>query len=151
MHIVRSNEESCLRPAADYHDQVDDAARHDNELVRLQSTDGAAVRISVSGGPAITPIGEVRYRLEIRSNHLVACFSTAPNLFTEFPDTDACLIIHEVDQFCERLHAAAEAQLPDWAGFDAAVIYGGRHPLGAVLSRPLHFNDQQASFPLRTF
>ena len=95
------------------------------------------------GGPSIRPIGEVRYRSEIRTNYLVACFSTAPNLFTEFPDTDACLVIHKVDDFCERFHAAAEAQLPDWAGFDAAVTYGGRHPLGAVFSKPLHFYDQQ--------
>lgn len=132
-----------LRPAADYNDLPDDLARKDDELVRLQATGGAAVKISFVGGPSdITPIGEVHYRSEIHSNYFVACFSSAPNLFAEFPDTDACLVIDKVEEFCERLHAAAELQLPDWSGMDAAVTYGGRNPLGAVFSKPSQFYNQ---------
>ncbi len=133
-----------LRPAADYHDLIDDLARQDNELLRLQSTDGAAVKISVSRDPGdIMPIGQVDYRSEIHTNYLVACFSTAPSQFAEFPDTDACLVIDKVEEFCERIHVAVEVQLPHWAGFDAAVTYGGHHPLGAVFSKPLHFCTQR--------
>ena len=132
-----------LRPAADYNDLIDDPARHDDELVRHQSTDGAVVKISVVGGRNITPIGDVHYRSEIHTNYLVACFSSAPNLFTEFPDTDACLMIDKVEEFCERLYVAAESQLPDWVGADASVSYGCDNPLGVVFSKPLRFYNQR--------
>lgn len=133
-----------LRPAADYNDVIDDTARNDNELVRLQSTDGATVKISVVGPPGeIKPLGLVNYRSEIRTNHFVACFSTESNLFPEFPDTNACLVVDKVDEFCERIHSAAEVQLPNWTGMDGGVSYGGRNPLGAVFSKPLRFCNQK--------
>jgi hypothetical protein len=133
-----------LRSAADYNDLIDDAARNDNELLRLQSSDGAAVKTSVVGRPGeIKPIGPVNYRSEIRTNYFVACFSTAANLFSEFPDTNACLVIDKLGEFCERIHAAAEIQLPDWVGMDGGVTYGGPNPLGAVFSKPLRFLSQR--------
>jgi hypothetical protein len=133
-----------LGPAADYNDLVDDAARNDNELLRLQSTDGTAVRMSVVGGSSdIKPVREVHYRSEIHSNYFVSCFSTAPNLFPELPDTNACLVITKVEEFCNRFHAAAELHLPGWAGMDAAVSYIGRNTLGAVFSKPLRFHNQR--------
>jgi hypothetical protein len=135
-----------LRPAADYNDLITDRARTDDELVRLQSTDGGHVKIThVKTGRGITPIGAVTYRSEVHTNYLVSCFSSNPDhhLFDEFPDTDACLVVHEVEEFCERIHAAAEVQLSEWVGIDGAVAYGGRSPLGAVFSKPLRFIQQQ--------
>ena len=134
-----------LRPAADYKDLITDAARNDDELVRVQSTDGQHVKIEIlRTGQEITPIGPVTYRSEVGTNYLVSCFSTAwdSHLFEEFPDTDACLVIHQTEEFCERLHAAADVQLAGWVGIDGAVSYGGRSPLGAVFSKPLQFLRQ---------
>ena len=73
--------------------------------------------------------------------NLIICFSKRwdEHLFDDIPGTDACLIIHDVDDFCERFHSAAELALPQWAGIDAAVVYGGKSNLGAVFSKPLQF------------
>lgn len=131
-----------LRPAADYKLHETDAARHDDELVRINKSPASSVSITVlNTGQAIKPIGEVAYRSEVGTNYLTICFSKRldEHLFDDFPGTDACLIIHEVEDFCERLHAAAKIMLPQWAGIDAAVEYAGRSKLGATFSKPLKF------------
>ena len=135
-----------LRPAADYKDLLMDSARNDDELVRVQSTEGKYVTIThVETGQDIKPIGHVSYRSEIHTNYLVSCFSCVwdPSLFDEFSGSDACLVIHNVDEFCERMHSAAEAQLPACVGIDGPVIYGQSSPLGGVFSKPLRFLQQQ--------
>ena len=125
-----------LRPATDYKQQETDAARHDDELVRINTSPASAVSISIS-----KPISDVVYRSEVGTNYLTICFSKQwdEHLFNDFPGTDACLVIHEVEDFCERFHSAAELALPHWAGMDAAVVYGGKSKLGAVFSKRLQF------------
>lgn len=130
-----------LRPAADYKELEGDRARQDDELVRIRSSPGTnEVITSVATGKQFKPIGEVTYRSEVGTNYLTVCFSKTwdEKLFAHFPNTDACLVIHQVEEFCERMHAAVEAVLPQWAGMDAPVTYGGRSPLGAAFSKPLH-------------
>ncbi|MGZ4992690.1 MAG: hypothetical protein ACXV79_00860 [Methylobacter sp.] len=75
------------------------------------------------------------------TNYLTTCFSDRWDelLFNHFPGTDACLVIHNVDEFSERLHTAAELALPDWAGIDGPIVYGGRSELG--LYSPSPFNS----------
>lgn len=134
-----------LRPATDYKQQETDAARHDDELVRINTSPASSVLITVTHtGQIIKPIGEVVYRTDVGTNYLTICFSKlwGEHQFDDFPGTDACLVIHEVDDFCERLHHAAEIALPEWAGVDAAVVYGGSSALGAVFSKPLKFSSQ---------
>lgn len=131
-----------LRAATDYKQQETDAARHDDELVRVSTSPASAVTITIEDtGQRINPIGDVAYRSEVGTNYLIICFSKRWDeyLFDDFPGTDACLVIHNVDDFCERLHSAAEIALPQWAGIDAAVVYGGKSNLGAVFSKPLQF------------
>lgn len=131
-----------LRPASDYKKQETDAARHDNELVRVSTSPASSVSITIERtGQTIKPIGDIVYRSEVRTNYLTICFSKRwdEHLFDDFPGTDACLVIHEVEDFCERLHSAAELALPQWVGMDAAVVYGGKSKLGAVFSKPLQF------------
>ena len=55
-------------------------------------------------------------------------------LFDAF-GVDTCLIIHDTEQFGERLHRAAQKILPSWAGIDAPVYYGKPSPLGALFSK----------------
>jgi hypothetical protein len=49
---------------------------------------------------------------------------------------DCCLVIHDAEQFGERIHRAAQRLLPSWAGIDAAISYGVPSPLGDVFSKP---------------
>lgn len=64
-------------------------------------------------------------------------------LFDEFPGTDCCLVIHDPEQFGERIHRAAEKALPNWAGIDAAISYGVPSPLGAAFSKLKRYAHQK--------
>lgn len=48
---------------------------------------------------------------------------------------DCCLVIHDTEQFGERIHRAAQRMLPSWAGIDAGISYGTPSPLGAAFSK----------------
>lgn len=65
------------------------------------------------------------------------------HLFDEFPGTDCCLIIHDAEQFGERIHRAAQKALPNWAGIDAAISYGMPSPLGAAFSKMKRYANQK--------
>ena len=54
------------------------------------------------------------------------------SLFDAFAGADTCLIIHDTEQFGERIHRAAKLALPSWAGIDAPVSYGRPSPLGSA-------------------
>ncbi|MBI3231113.1 MAG: hypothetical protein HYZ45_13360 [Burkholderiales bacterium] len=68
--------------------------------------------------------------------------SFKPELYQEFDAADSCLVIHQCEQFGERLHAAVQRLLPNWAGIDGAVQYGSRSPLGALFSKPAELAHQ---------
>ena len=130
-----------LRPAADYKQLEADVARRDDELVRLRTSPGELVTVTLHTGEKVRPIGDVTYRSEVGTNYLTLCFSERWDelLFSDFPGTDACLVVHDVHEFCERMHMSAEKVLPEWAGMDAKVVYGGSSLLGAVFSKPVNF------------
>lgn len=50
--------------------------------------------------------------------------------------SDCYIVIHDAEQFGERIHRAAQRLLPSWAGIDAAISYGVPSPLGDVFSKP---------------
>jgi hypothetical protein len=119
-----------------------DQARHDDELVRIDRSPASAVTITVQDtGQQIIPIGEVVYRSEIGTNYLTVCFSDRwdTHLFDDFQGSDACLVIHDVEAFSERFHEAVTLVLPNWAGIDGPVAYGGPSSLGPVFSKPFQF------------
>ena len=123
-----------LVPASDYNELIGDDARQDNELIRIQSSPGNTVEIiHQKTGKRLTPIGDVTYKSEILTNYYTLCFSSSWNiaLFDEFHDSDACLIIHKPEEFCERVHFFANRFLPNWFSLDARVTYGGRSDFGA--------------------
>ncbi|WP_305822861.1 hypothetical protein [Massilia brevitalea] len=57
------------------------------------------------------------------------------NLFEILSPADCCLVIHNTEEFGERLHRAVQRALPNWAGIDGAIEYGARSPLGAAFSK----------------
>lgn len=71
------------------------------------------------------------------STFLVLSLASAwdERLFNEFAGADACLVVHDPEQFGERIHRAAQKTLPGWAGIDAGVSYGMPSPLGAAFSK----------------
>ena len=131
-----------LRPASDYNTVENDTARQDNELLRIRKSPASSIIIeNVRTGERTRPIGDVVYRSETGTNYLTICFSKQWDLqlFKVFSGTDSCLVVHNVEEFSERLHLAVEKKLIEWVGMDASIVYGGNSELGAVFSKPLHY------------
>ena len=78
-----------------------------------------------------------QFRLEPNGGFLNLSFSTVwdKRLFDIITPSDACLVIHNTEEFGERLHRAVQRALPNWAGIDGAVEYGSRSPLGAAFTK----------------
>lgn len=56
-------------------------------------------------------------------------------LFDTTLNVDSYLVVHDAEEFGERLHKAVQRMLPNWAGIDAAIAYGAPSPLGKVFSK----------------
>lgn len=78
-----------------------------------------------------------QFRLAPAGRCLTVSFSTAWDkaLFEWLAPADSCLIIHNTEEFGERLHRAVQRTLPSWAGIDGAVEYGARAALGAAFTK----------------
>jgi hypothetical protein len=78
-----------------------------------------------------------QFRLVPASKCLTLSFSRAwdKSLFDLLAPADSCLIIHNTEEFGERLHRAVQRTLPSWAGIDGAVEYGVRAALGAAFTK----------------
>jgi hypothetical protein len=77
-----------------------------------------------------------QFRLLPANGFLTLSFSQAwdKQLFDVFVPSDACLVIHNTEEFGERLHRAVQRTLPNWAGIDGPVEYGMRSRLGLAFS-----------------
>ena len=80
---------------------------------------------------------EGQFRLVPASHCLTLSFSTVWDkaLFALLAPADSCLIIHNSEEFGERLHRAVQRTLPSWAGIDGAIEYGVRAALGATFTK----------------
>ncbi len=78
-----------------------------------------------------------QFRLVPASHCLTLSFSQAwdKSLFELLAPADCCLVIHNTEEFGERLHRAVQRTLPSWAGIDGAVEYGVRAALGAAFTK----------------
>lgn len=78
-----------------------------------------------------------QFRLVPMGGFLTLSFSTAwdKNLFDILGPSDSCLVIHNTEEFGERLHRAVQRTLPNWAGIDGPVEYGVRSRLGQAFTR----------------
>jgi hypothetical protein len=140
-----SHGEFRLRPASDYKFLEADRARQDDELKRVRHANPESLIITVAdSNEVIKPIGPVTFTKELKTNYLTLCLSLAweERLFAEFSGSDSCLVIHEPESFCERIHAAASEIMPDWHGIDGRVAYGEESLLGSAFSKPVHFSKQ---------
>jgi hypothetical protein len=80
---------------------------------------------------------EGQFRLVPSGQFLTLGFSKAwdKNLFDLLGPAECCLVIHNTEEFGERLHRAVQRTLPNWAGIDGAVDYGHRSPLGSAFTK----------------
>jgi hypothetical protein len=80
---------------------------------------------------------EGQFRLMPANQCLTLSLSTVwdKSLFDLLGQADSCLIIHNTEEFGERLHRAVQRTLPTWAGIDGAVEYGVRAALGAAFTK----------------
>jgi hypothetical protein len=78
-----------------------------------------------------------QFRLVPSNGCLTLSFSQAwdKKLFDILAPADCCLVIHNTEEFGERLHRAVQRTLPSWAGIDGAVEYGVRAALGAAFTK----------------
>jgi hypothetical protein len=70
-------------------------------------------------------------------NYLTLSLANAwdERLFDKDAGADSCLVIHNPEEFGERIHRAVRKLLPNWAGIDAAISYGAPSPLGAAFTK----------------
>jgi hypothetical protein len=93
----------------------------------------------------ILPFKSARQQHTASQNYLTLSLANAwdEGMFNKSPHADCCLIIHEPEEFGERVHRAVRRVLPNWAGIDAAVSYGVASPLGAAFSKAKQCADQK--------
>ncbi|MBC7499718.1 MAG: hypothetical protein H7315_04370 [Herminiimonas sp.] len=88
------------------------------------------------GGQQILPFKSSAPRSVAQYLTLILHMASEATPFDAMPGAECCLVIHDTEQFGERLHRAVRRALPNWAGIDAAVSYGVPSPLGEAFSRP---------------
>jgi hypothetical protein len=78
-----------------------------------------------------------QFQLVPANGFLTLSFCTVWNkrLFDVLGPADACLVIHNTEEFGERLHRAVQRALPNWAGIDGPIEYGSRSRLGAAFTK----------------
>lgn len=133
-----------LRPASDYKDMEDSAARTDDEQKRRLVLRNAKIT-HVSTGQRIIPIGDVVISSCIESDYLVLCLATmhSTHFYEDFKGSDACLIIHNPNEFFNRMYSVIDSVLPrSWAAADGPVSYGRSSKLGVPFTKPEHFMFQ---------
>jgi hypothetical protein len=86
-----------------------------------------------------------QFRLIPSNNCLTLSFSKVWDkaLFDLLAPADCCLVIHNSEEFGERLHRAVQRTLPSWAGIDGAVEYGVRAALGAAFTKTVAESHEQ--------
>jgi len=96
-----------LKCATAYEDESMNEARRDDELRHHTFSSASNVRITGPQGQPIRAIGDIRTTVELTSKYYLLCTSAEcdPTLFQAF-NADACLIIHDPDEFARRLEKA---------------------------------------------
>lgn len=144
---AQDNGHFFISPALEYIKKEYDAARKDNELVHEKNVAPENVTITTKNKVQIIPLGDVTFstiHLPIDSYILCFAYDYDEGLYDEFKDSDACLVIHDVEEFANRVHSAFTKAMPSHFGVDGRVTYG-RHQssLGVLFSKPKSYIYQR--------
>ena len=130
-----------LRPASEYTDMEEATARTDNERHRKIVLRNPTIT-NVSTGQPIIPLGDVVMHTDTNTDYLTLCFATlySDHFYHDFVGSDACLVIHEPNEFFNRFYKALEDVIPrSWGAADSAVSYGAKSKLGAAFTKDERF------------
>jgi hypothetical protein len=105
----------------------------------------SAAMLRPAASEQILPFKSANRQQSAGSSYLTLSLADAwdANLFETNAQADCCLIIHDPEEFGERVHRAVRRILPSWAGIDAAISYGAPSPLGAAFSKPRQYADRR--------
>ncbi len=97
----------------------------------------------VSPASQILPFGAIKTMAT--AGFLTLSLSTALSEKLTRKDTAGlcCVVIHNIEEFGERLHKAVHKALPHWAGIDSAVAHAATSRLGAAFTRGRHLSGQK--------
>lgn len=100
--------------ASFYRHLESDAARADEERMKISFIPGEYARITTLDGREIPVLGDVQQTVAV-PNYYLLCMSCDWDLtlFNDF-SADACVVIHDSEQFAERLELASKVQLDGW-------------------------------------
>lgn len=133
-----------LRPASDYKDMEDSAARTDDEQHRRFVLRNPKITHVRTGQPII-PIGDVVRSSSMDSDYLLLCLATmhSDHFYQDFKGSDACLIIHNPNEFFNRMYSVIDSVLPkNWGAVDGPVTYGRSSELGVAFTKAEEFMFQ---------
>jgi hypothetical protein len=107
-----------------------DEARFDNECEKVSFMPGQYTRVSTLDGRDLSVRDDLQ-RAVVGPDYYMLCMSCDwdPTLIQEFPKSDACLIITDVDAFVTRLETAATAILPGWLFHHNPIEYFDPHEI----------------------
>lgn len=103
-----------VKAAREYALMEDDPARRDDEQVKHSYSPGEYVTVTFPDGRTSRPIGDLHYRAT-GIDYYAYCVANEwdPDLFSDFK-SDACVVIHNVEEFARRLSSAASPRLRNW-------------------------------------
>jgi hypothetical protein len=116
-------------------------------MVHEKAMAPASVTITTSDRTPVVPLGDVTfstYFLPIDSFILCCAYDYDEGLYDEFEGANACLIIHDVEEFATRLHTAFEKVMPSHVGANGRVTYGKHQSaFGVLFSKPRSYIYQR--------
>lgn len=148
-HIKDAHENGSflIAPAIEYMRQEYDSARKDNEVVHKKKVKPESIQITTQDNTSIQPISDIVFSdFHTSIDSYILCFSYAHDkgLYKEFKDSDACLIIHDVDEFSRRIHSEFRRLMPSHLGINNRVSYSSHpSPFGVLFSKPIDYIYQR--------
>ena len=125
-HLKEMFEKGEIRiaPASFYNDPSLNNAIRDDELSIGVHRRADRIAITQMNGSKIPAFGNVRFRLESKTNYYVHCFATnyTNREFDDF-DADSCIVIYEPRLLFQKMMKAVKQLKPEFDGFASSVTY----------------------------
>lgn len=148
-YLIEARETGRFRisPALEYIKNEYDPARQDNEHVHEKILDPETITIHSTDNTSVKPIGDVVFSsIHLPIDSYILCFSYDydEGLYDEFSNSDACLVVHDVEEFSTRLHTAFGRAMPSLIGINHRVTYGKHESsFGVLFSKPKRYLYQR--------
>ena len=113
-----------ISPASYYDDPSLNQAIRDDELSITIEAHPSGVKITNQRGDTIDPIGNVKFKIESKTNYYVHCFASNYT-YREYDDfeADACIVIKRPEIVIEKMIQALVEERPDFHGYAESVRY----------------------------